>query len=49
MLTWIATIRIPSGNDVQIQVRAPTQYVARQLIELQYRGAILLHAPYKLD
>jgi hypothetical protein len=49
MLTWIAMIRIPGGHDIKVQVRAPTQYDARQLIQMQYREAILLNGPHRLD
>jgi hypothetical protein len=49
MVTWVAIIHIRGGHDIRIEVRAPSQYDARQLIQMQYRDAILLSGPYRLD
>jgi hypothetical protein len=49
MVTWVAIIRLPGGHDVQVQVRAPTQYDARKLMQRQYRRARLLSGPHRLD
>ena len=39
-VTWEATIRLPqNGDQVRVRVVAPTQFDARQLIELQYDDA----------
>jgi hypothetical protein len=45
-VTWEATIRLPeNGDQVRVQVVAPTQFDARQLIELQYDEAQILFGP----
>ena len=49
MVTWIARIRLPGGQQMQVQVRAPTQPAARQLIEMQYSKADLISGPNRLD
>ena len=49
-MTWEATIRLPqNGDQVRIQVVAPTQFDARQLIELQYDDADILFGPHRVD
>jgi hypothetical protein len=41
-VTWEATIRLPhNGDQVRVRVVAPTQFDARQLIELEYDADIL--------
>jgi hypothetical protein len=49
MLTWVARIRLPGGQQMQVQVRAPTQPAARQLIVMQYSNADLISGPNRLD
>ena len=40
--TWKATIRLPNGNQQEVQVQADSQINAKQMIEAQYgRGSIL--------
>jgi hypothetical protein len=47
-MTWVATIRLPeNGDQVRVQVVAPTQFDARQLIELQYDDAQILFGPIR--
>ena len=49
-VTWEATIRLPeNGDQVRVQVVAPTQFDARQLIELQYDDAEILFGPVRVD
>jgi hypothetical protein len=47
-VTWEATIRLPENGD-QVRVVAPTQFDARQLIELQYDEAQILFGPVRTD
>jgi hypothetical protein len=48
-VTWEATIRLPqNGDQVRVQVVAPTQFDARQMIELQYDAEILF-GPHRVD
>jgi hypothetical protein len=49
MVTWVATIRLPGGNQAQVQVKAQTQFDARQIIEMQYSQAVLISGPHRLD
>jgi hypothetical protein len=49
-MTWVATIRLPeNGDQVRVQVVAPTHFDARQLIELQYDDAEILFGPVRVD
>jgi hypothetical protein len=46
---WTATIRLPeNGDQVRVQVVAPTYSDARQIIELQYDAEILF-GPVRVD
>jgi hypothetical protein len=48
-VTWEATIRLPeNGDQVRVRVVAPTQFDARQMIELQYDAQILF-GPNRVD
>ena len=48
-VTWEATIRLPrNGDQVRVRVQAPTQFDARQMIELQY-GDSILSGPNRVD
>ena len=48
-MTWEATIRLPqNGDQVRVQVQAPTHFDARQMIELQYEAEILF-GPVRVD
>ena len=48
-VTWEATIRLPhNGDQVRVQVQAPTHFAARQLIELEYDAEILF-GPVRTD
>lgn len=48
-VTWEAVIRLPeNGDQVRVQVRAPSYFDARQIIELQYDAEILF-GPVRLD
>ena len=48
-MTWVATIRLPeNGDQVRVRVVAPTQFDARQMIELQYNADILF-GPVRVD
>ena len=48
-MTWEATIRLPeNGDQVRVRVVAPTQFDARQLIELEY-DADILFGPVRVD
>lgn len=49
MVTWTAILRLPGGQNVQVQVRAPTQHAATQLIQMQYSEAELISGPHRLD
>jgi hypothetical protein len=41
-VTWEATIRLQNGDQVRVQIQAPTQFDAKQMIELQYgRGSVI--------
>jgi hypothetical protein len=49
-VTWEATIRLPkNGDQVRVQVRAPTQFDAKQMIELQYGRGSVLFGPVRVD
>src|ERR1700730_8320851 len=48
-VTWRALIRLDNGDQVPVQVRASTQYDARQLIELQYGRGRILFGPSRVD
>jgi len=49
-VTWEATIRLPeNGDQVRVRVVAPTQFDARQMIELQYDEAQILFGPNRVD
>lgn len=49
-VTWEATIRLPhNGDQVRVQVVAPTQFDARQMIELQYHDAVILFGLHRVD
>jgi hypothetical protein len=49
-VTWQAIIRLDNGDQVPVQVRATTQYDAKQLIELQLWGAYPLRTkPGRFD
>jgi hypothetical protein len=48
-VTWQAVIRLDNGDQVPIQVRAATQFDARQLIELQYGRGRILFGPNRVD
>jgi hypothetical protein len=49
-VTWEATIRLPhNGDQVRVQVVAPTQFDAKQLIWLQYDDANILFGPHRVD
>ena len=46
---WQATIRLPrNGDQVRVEVRAPTYFDAKQLIQLQYDAEILF-GPVRVD
>ncbi len=48
-VTWEATIRLPeNGDQVRVQVVAPTYFDARQMIERQYDSEILF-GPVRVD
>jgi hypothetical protein len=49
MVTWVAIIRLPGGHVIQVQVRAQTQYDARQLVQMQYSQAVIIAGPNRLD
>lgn len=48
-VTWRAVIRLGTGDQVPVQVRAATQDDARQLIELQYGKGPILFGPNRVD
>ncbi len=49
-VTWEATIRLPeNGDQVRVRVVAPTQFDARQMIELQYDDAQILFGPVRTN
>jgi hypothetical protein len=48
-VTWEATIRLHNGDQVRVRVVAPSQFDARQLIELQYDEAQILFGPNRVD
>jgi hypothetical protein len=48
-VTWEATIRLPeNGDQVRVRIVAPSQFDARQMIELQYDAEILF-GPVRVD
>ena len=49
MVTWVTTIRLPGGHDINVQVRAPSQIDAREIVQMQYREALILAGPVRLD
>jgi hypothetical protein len=49
-VTWEAVIRLPqNGDQVHVQVVAPSQFDAKQMIELQYGRGNLLFGPVRVD
>jgi hypothetical protein len=49
-VTWEAVIRLPqNGDQVHVQVMAPSQFDAKQMIELQYGRGNLLFGPVRVD
>jgi hypothetical protein len=49
-VTWEATIRLPrNGDQVRVRVVAPSQFDAKQMIELQYGRGNLLFGPNRVD
>jgi hypothetical protein len=49
-VTWEATIRLPqNGDQVRVRVVAPTQFDAKQLVELQYGRGNLLFGTVRVD
>ena len=49
-VTWEATIRLPrNGDQVRVQVQAPTQFDAKQMIEFQYGHGSVLFGPVRVD
>jgi hypothetical protein len=49
-VTWEATIRLPqNGDQVRVRVVAPSQFDAKQMIELQYGRGNLLFGPVRVD
>jgi hypothetical protein len=49
-VTWEATIRLPqNGDQVRVRVQAPTQFDAKQMVELQYGRGNLLFGPVRVD
>jgi hypothetical protein len=48
-VTRQAIIRLDNGDQVTVQVRAPTQYDARQIIELQDGRGRILFGPNRVD
>jgi hypothetical protein len=49
-VTWEATIRLPgNGHQVRVRVVAPSQFDAKQMVELQYGRGNLLFGPVRVD
>ena len=49
-VTWEATIRLPqNGDQVRVRVQAPTQFDAKQMIELQYGQGSVLFGSVRVD
>jgi hypothetical protein len=49
-VTWEATIRLPqNGDQVRVRVQAPTQFDAKQMVELQYGRGSVLFGPVRVD
>ena len=49
-VTWEATIRLPqNGDQVRVQIQAPTQFDAKQMIELQYGHGSVLFGPNRVN
>ena len=49
-VTWEATIRLPrNGDQVRVRIQAPTQFDAKQMIELQYGQGSVLFGPVRVD
>ena len=45
-----STIRLPeNGDQVRVQIVAPTQFDARQMLQLQYDDAEILFGPNRVD
>jgi hypothetical protein len=49
LLTWVATIRLPSGNQQEVRVQADSQWNARQMLERLYGRGSVLFGPHRLD
>ena len=49
-VTWEAVIKLPrNGHQVRVRVVAPSQFDAKQLVELQYGRGNLLFGPVRVD
>jgi hypothetical protein len=48
-VTWEATIRLQNGNQVRVQIRAPSQSDAKQMLQLQYGPGNVLFGPVRID
>jgi hypothetical protein len=47
--TWKATIRLPNGNQQEVQVQADSQINARLMIEQLYGRKSILFGVHKVD
>ena len=48
-VTWEATIRLQNGDQVRVQVVAPSQPDAKQMIELQYGNGSVIFGPARVN
>jgi hypothetical protein len=49
MVTWVTRIKLPSGNEMEVQVRAPSEPDAREVVKMQYGQARIVSGPRRLD
>ena len=49
MVTWVTRIRLPGGHEMNVQVRAPREPDAREIVRMQYREALIIAGPVRLD
>lgn len=46
---WKATIRLPNGNQQEVQVQADSQINAKLMLEAQYGKGNVIFGPSKVD
>ena len=48
-VTWEATIRLQNGDQVRVRVQPPTQFDAKQMVELQYGNGSVIFGPARVN